>query len=255
MTLTIKEAKDLLETIQSVDDLNQHELNKDERKGIQQSINRRRKQLLKEQEMIEHYNYMNKYENMLLEENPEALICGIDEVGRGPLAGPVVACAVILNTGHNFLGLDDSKKLSANKREMLNTQLKEDVLDYAYGIASPKEIDELNIYNATKLAMERAIGQLKQQPNYLLIDAMKLDNDIPQTSIIKGDAKSVSIAAASVMAKEYRDTLMKALAEEYPGYDFEKNVGYGTKAHLEGLRNLGITPYHRKSFEPIKSML
>lgn len=255
MTLTIKEAKDLLETIQSVDDLNQHELNKDERKGIQQSINRRRKQLLKEQEMIEHYNYMNKYENMLLEENPEALICGIDEVGRGPLAGPVVACAVILNTGHNFLGLDDSKKLSANKREMLNTQLKEDVLDYAYGIASPKEIDELNIYNATKLAMERAIGQLKQQPNYLLIDAMKLDNDIPQISIIKGDAKSVSIAAASVMAKEYRDTLMKALAEEYPGYDFEKNVGYGTKAHLEGLRNLGITPYHRKSFEPIKSML
>lgn len=255
MTLTIKEAKDLLETIQSVDDLNQHELNKDERKGIQQSINRRRKQLLKEQEMIEHYNYMNKYENMLLEENPEALICGIDEVGRGPLAGPVVACAVILNTGHNFLGLDDSKKLSANKREMLNAQLKEDVLDYAYGIASPKEIDELNIYNATKLAMERAIGQLKQQPNYLLIDAMKLDNDIPQTSIIKGDAKSVSIAAASVMAKEYRDTLMKALAEEYPGYDFEKNVGYGTKAHLEGLRNLGITPYHRKSFEPIKSML
>lgn len=255
MTLTIKEAKDLLETIQSVDDLNQHELNKDERKGIQQSINRRRKQLLKEQEMIEHYNYMNKYENMLLEENPEALICGIDEVGRGPLAGPVVACAVILNTGHNFLGLDDSKKLSANKREMLNTQLKEDVLDYAYGIASPKEIDELNIYNATKLAMERAIGQLKQQPNYLLIDAMKLDNDIPQTSIIKGDAQSVSIAAASVMAKEYRDTLMKALAEEYPGYDFEKNVGYGTKAHLEGLRNLGITPYHRKSFEPIKSML
>lgn len=255
MTLTIKEAKDLLETIQSVDDLNQHELNKDERKGIQQSINRRRKQLLKEQEMIEHYNYMNKYENMLLEENPEALICGIDEVGRGPLAGPVVACAVILNTGHNFLGLDDSKKLSANKREMLNTQLKEDVLDYAYGIAIPKEIDELNIYNATKLAMERAIGQLKQQPNYLLIDAMKLDNDIPQTSIIKGDAKSVSIAAASVMAKEYRDTLMKALAEEYPGYDFEKNVGYGTKAHLEGLRNLGITPYHRKSFEPIKSML
>ncbi|MBI5972318.1 ribonuclease HII [Staphylococcus caledonicus] len=255
MTLTIKEAKDLLETIQSVDDLNQHELNKDKRKGIQQSINRRRKQLLKEQEMIEHYNYMNKYENMLLGENPEALICGIDEVGRGPLAGPVVACAVILNTGHNFLGLDDSKKLSANKREMLNAQLKEDVLDYAYGIASPKEIDELNIYNATKLAMERAIGQLKQQPNYLLIDAMKLDNDIPQTSIIKGDAKSVSIAAASVMAKEYRDTLMKALAEEYPGYDFEKNVGYGTKAHLEGLRNLGITPYHRKSFEPIKSML
>jgi len=255
MTLTIKEAKDLLETIQSVDDLNQHELNKDKRKGIQQSINRRRKQLLKEQEMIEHYNYMNKYENMLLGENPEALICGIDEVGRGPLAGPVVACVVILNTGHNFLGLDDSKKLSANKREMLNAQLKEDVLDYAYGIASPKEIDELNIYNATKLAMERAIGQLKQQPNYLLIDAMKLDNDIPQTSIIKGDAKSVSIAAASVMAKEYRDTLMKALAEEYPGYDFEKNVGYGTKAHLEGLRNLGITPYHRKSFEPIKSML
>lgn len=255
MAQTIKEVKALLATITNVEELDNHELNADSRKGVQQSIAQRRKQLLKEQEIIQHYQVMNKYENELLERHPEALICGIDEVGRGPLAGPVVACAVILNPGHQYLGLDDSKKVSAVKRELLNQQLKEGVLDYAYGIASAEEIDQLNIYNATKVAMERAIAQLKHQPDHLLIDAMTLDNSIPQTSIIKGDAKSVSIAAASIMAKEYRDTLMKEIAEAYPGYDFDKNVGYGTKAHLEGLNQLGITPYHRKSFEPVKSML
>ena len=128
------------------------------------------------------------------------------------------------------------------------------MLEYAYGLASPEEIDELNIYNATQVAMNRALSQLVNRPDRLLIDAMSLDTTIPQTSIIKGDAKSVSIAAASIMAKEYRDDLMKEIADEYPGYEFEKNVGYGTKSHLDGLNKLGITPYHRKSFEPIKSM-
>lgn len=255
MTQTINEVKGILAEIKSIEELDQHDLNKDTRKGVQLNIERRRKQLLKEKEIIAHYNVMKQYENELLSANSKALICGIDEVGRGPLAGPVVACAVILNEGHQYLGLDDSKKVSATKRERLNCQLKDGVLDYAYGIASPDEIDKLNIYNATKLAMKRALDQLSHRPNHLLIDAMTLDTLIPQTSIIKGDAKSVSIAAASIMAKEYRDALMKDIAKDYPGYDFDKNVGYGTKKHLEGLAKLGITPHHRKSFEPVKSML
>lgn len=255
MTQTINEAKHILSEINSIEVLEQHELNQDARKGVQQAITRRRKQLLKEQEILDHYNTMNKFESELLNNNPQALICGIDEVGRGPLAGPVVACAVILNEGHRYLGLDDSKKVTARKRQILNKKLKDGVLEYAYGLARPEEIDELNIYNATKVAMNRALSQLVNRPDHLLIDAMSLDTTIPQTSIIKGDAKSVSIAAASIMAKEYRDDLMKEIADEYPGYEFEKNVGYGTKAHLESLNKLGITPYHRKSFEPIKSMM
>lgn len=255
MTQTINEAKHILSEINSIEVLEQHELNQDARKGVQQAITRRRKQLLKEQEILDHYNTMNQFENELLNNNPQALICGIDEVGRGPLAGPVVACAVILNEGHRYLGLDDSKKVTARKRQILNKKLKDGVLEYAYGLASPEEIDELNIYNATQVAMNRALSQLVNRPDHLLIDAMSLDTTIPQTSIIKGDAKSVSIAAASIMAKEYRDDLMKEIADEYPGYEFEKNVGYGTKAHLESLNKLGITPYHRKSFEPIKSMM
>ena len=165
---------------------------------------------------------MNHYENEILNHDNEALICGIDEVGRGPLAGPVVACAVILNKGHHYLGLNDSKKLPAKQRLILNEELKNNVTSYAYGIATPQEIDDLNIYKATQVAMQRAINQLSIQPTHLLIDAMKLDNDIPQTSIIKGDAKSVSIAAASIMAKEYRDNYMKELANDYPNYGFEK---------------------------------
>ena len=254
MTQTINEIKRILADIHSLDELEQHEFNQDTRKGVHQAISRRRKQLLKEQDIVDHYYQMNQFEDALLATHPEALICGIDEVGRGPLAGPVVACAVILNQGHRYLGLDDSKKVSATKRRVLNAKLKEGVLEYAYGIASPKEIDEFNIYNATKIAMNRALTQLVNQPDHLLIDAMALDTQIPQTSIIKGDAKSVSIAAASIMAKEYRDDLMREIAEEYPGYEFEKNVGYGTKAHLEGLDNYGVTPHHRRNFEPIKYM-
>ena len=146
------------------------------------------------------------------------------------------------------------RKGATKQRVALNNDLKAGVLSYAYGIASSEEIDELNIYRATQVAMQRAIAQLDEQPTHLLIDAMKLDNDIPQTSIIKGDAKSVSIAAASIMAKEYRDDYMKALANHFPDYGFEKNVGYGTKQHLEAIDTYGVINEHRKSFEPIKSL-
>lgn len=255
MTSTIKEIRDQLALIQSIEELEAHVANKDTRKGVQKAIESRKKYLIKQQELENNYISMNHYENEILNHDNEALICAIDEVGRGPLAGPVVACAVILNKGHHYLGLNDSKKVPAKQRLILNEELKNNVTSYAYGIATPQEIDDLNIYKATQVAMQRAINQLSIQPTHLLIDAMKLDNDIPQTSIIKGDAKSVSIAAASIMAKEYRDNYMKELANDYPNYGFEKNVGYGTKQHLEAIDTFGVINEHRKSFEPIKSML
>ncbi|PTH45217.1 ribonuclease HII [Staphylococcus capitis] len=255
MTSTIKVIRDQLALIQSIEELEAHVANEDTRKGVQKAIESRKKYLIKQQELENNYISMNHYENEILNHDNEALICGIDEVGRGPLAGPVVACAVILNKGHHYLGLNDSKKVPAKQRIILNEELKNNVTCYAYGVATPQEIDDLNIYKATQVAMQRAINQLSIQPTHLLIDAMKIDNDIPQTSIIKGDAKSVSIAAASIMAKECRDNYMKELANDYPNYGFEKNVGYGTKQHLEAIDTFGVINEHRKSFEPIKSML
>ncbi|WP_105992977.1 ribonuclease HII [Staphylococcus simulans] len=253
MGQSIKGIKALLQSIDSIEALDAHEWNQDTRKGVQQALLSRRKQLLKAQALVDKYETMSVYENEILSQDAQAVICGIDEVGRGPLAGPVVACAVILNAGHAYYGLDDSKKVSSAKRLELKTALEQHAT-YAYGLATPEEIDDLNIYQATQVAMMRAIEALPKQPTHLLIDAMELPLDIAQTAIIKGDAKSVSIAAASIMAKEYRDAYMRELSAEYPGYDFEHNVGYGTKAHLAGIDKLGVIPEHRKTFEPIKSL-
>ncbi len=255
MTKTIKEIKEEIALIQTLSELEEHVANQDHRKGVIKAIESCRKQLLKEQALEDKYLSMNQYENDIFKRQSDAFICGIDEVGRGPLAGPVVACAVILNEGHRYLGLDDSKKVSAKKRAILNEDLKKNVYSYAYGVVTSEEIDQYNIYHATQIAMQRAIDDLKVRPSHLLIDAMKLDNDIPQTSIIKGDAKSVSIAAASIMAKEYRDNYMRDLANHFPEYGFESNVGYGTKQHLEAINTFGVIKEHRKTFDPIKSML
>ncbi|MEY8599328.1 ribonuclease HII [Staphylococcus shinii] len=254
MKQTIEEVKKTLQTIQSLDELNAHMFMGDERKGVQNAITQRRKQLKKEQLLLKNYEEMSEFEAALLAQNNNALICGIDEVGRGPLAGPVVTCAVILNENHHFTGLNDSKKLSAKQRQGIEEQLLNDVLAYAYGYATVEEIDRFNIYEATKIAMLRAIEALSIRPTHILVDAMTLDTDIPQTSLIKGDARSVSIAAASVLAKEHRDKYMRELAEKYPGYGFEKNAGYGTQQHLDGIKQFGIIPEHRKTFEPIKSL-
>lgn len=204
----------------------------------------------KHQQLIEQYDKMLKYEKQY----PGKVIAGIDEVGRGPLAGPVVACAVILNEQHAYYGLNDSKQMSKLKRAKIEAELLENVT-YAIGIATVEEIDAVNIYEATKLAMIRAIKSLPITPEVLLIDAMKLDTGLIEETIIKGDATSISIAAASVIAKEYRDRLMADYALEYPGYDFEQNAGYGTKHHLKALDLSGVTPIHRKTFEPVKSMI
>ena len=179
-----------------------------------------------------------------------SFIAGVDEVGRGPLAGPVVTAAVILPADFNVLGVDDSKKLSAKKREQLCEEIKKQAVCWAVGWKDAEVIDEVNILQATKLAMAEAVENLSIRPDFVLIDGNFTVPaiEIPQQCIIKGDANSTSIAAASIIAKVTRDRYMMEMAEKYPGYSFESNMGYGTKAHYEGLRTLGMTPIHRRSF-------
>ena len=187
-------------------------------------------------------------------------ICGIDEVGRGCLAGPVYSGAVVLDQNTNFESKDfnqinDSKKLSEKKREKLFDYII-DISKFGIGICTVEEIDHLGIQQAVKVSMIRAVESLEIQPDHLLIDNMKLDLDIPQTSIIKGDQISKSISSASIIAKVSRDNLMKnQISNNYPMYKFEKNKGYGTKEHMDAIKTFGITKQHRKSFEPIKSMI
>lgn len=252
--MTIKEIKGLLQSVSKIEEIHNLAINDDQRKGVQQAIKSRIKQLEQHQRLLEEYEKMSQFENEILKNDENALICGIDEVGRGPLAGPVVACAVILNEDHAYTGLNDSKKLSHVKRQSLERELTKTLRDYAYGYASVDEIDSMNIYEATKVAMKRAIEGLKIQPTHLLIDAMELDVEIEQQSLIKGDSRSVSIAAASVLAKEHRDRYMCELGERYPEYGFDRNAGYGTKQHLEAIKQQGVLEEHRKSFEPIRSL-
>lgn len=180
-------------------------------------------------------------------------VAGVDEVGRGPLAGPVVAAAVVLDDTFDVLGVDDSKKLSEKRREELFEIIRERAVAYGIGMADEKTIDEINILQATKLAMRRALEELEQKlgrsPDFVLFDAMQIDEvQIPQRSVIKGDARCLCIAAASIIAKVTRDRMMCGYAEQYPGYAFERNKGYGTKAHYEGIRELGTCPIHRSTF-------
>jgi ribonuclease HII len=179
------------------------------------------------------------------------LIAGVDEVGRGCLFGPVVAAAVILPEGCRIPGLRDSKQLTEEDRERLAIQVKKKALAIAIEEVDSDTIDRINIYQATRLAMTAAVSRLNPAADHLLIDAMKLDFDCPQTSIIYGDSLSISIAAASVVAKVYRDDLMRKLDSEYPRYGLASHKGYGTPEHREALRLYGPTPLHRKSFRPV----
>lgn len=179
------------------------------------------------------------------------LIAGVDEVGRGPLIGSVVAAAVILPSGFYMSEINDSKKLSEKKREELYPIIMEKAISVGIGVVDSKTIDKVNILNATKMAMKMAINNLSVKPEHVLIDAVKLDIDIPYTAIIKGDAKSESIAAASIVAKVYRDNMMKELDKEYPMYDFKSNKGYGTKKHIEAIKKYGVLKEHRKTFKPV----
>lgn len=196
---------------------------------------------------------MKEFENELYN-NEINFIAGIDEVGRGPLVGPVVTAAVILPKDFYDERINDSKKLTEKKRELLYDVIMENALSVGIGMSSPEVIDEINILNATKKAMVEAVNNLSIKPEHLLIDAVKLDIDIPQTSIIKGDAKSQSIASASIIAKVTRDRMMLELDKKYPMYDFKHNKGYGTKKHIEALYKYGPLKEHRKSFAPVSEL-
>lgn len=250
---TIKEIKEQLASIQRLDDPLLTELEQDSRSGVIQAIAKRKKEIQKRLDEDERLEKMLAYEKELYTQGIQ-LIAGVDEVGRGPLAGPVVAAAVILPKACKIPGLNDSKKIPKSKHKEIYEAVLQNAIAIGIGIKDNQVIDQVNIYEATKLAMREAIGQLEPQPQHLLIDAMRLDLPISQTSIIKGDANSLSIAAASIVAKVTRDQMMEEFDCEYPGYDFAQNAGYGTANHLAGLHKLGVTPIHRRSFEPVKSM-
>ena len=250
---TIKEIKEQLANIQRLDDPLLAELEQDSRSGVIQAIAKRKREIQKRIDEDERLEGMLAYEKECYARGIE-LIAGVDEVGRGPLAGPVVAAAVILPKACKIPGLNDSKKIPKYKHKEIYEAVLQNAIAIGIGIKDNHVIDQVNIYEATKLAMMEAIGQLDPQPQHLLIDAMKLDLPISQTSIIKGDANSLSIAAASIVAKVTRDQMMEEFDREYPGYDFAQNAGYGTANHLAGLHKLGVTPIHRRSFEPVKSM-
>ena len=250
---TIKEIKEQLASIQRLDDPLLTEWEQDSRSGVIQAIAKRKKEIQKRLDEDERLEGMLAYEKECYARGME-LIAGVDEVGRGPLAGPVVAAAVILPKACKIPGLNDSKKIPKSKHKEIYEAVLQNAIAIGIGIKDNHVIDQVNIYEATKLAMMEAIGQLEPQPQHLLIDAMKLDLPIPQASIIKGDANSLSIAAASIVAKVTRDQMMEEFDREYPGYDFAQNAGYGTAKHLAGLDKLGVTPIHRRSFGPVKSM-
>ena len=242
------------QALTDLDDYRWASFEEDSRTAVQAAIRKRRKAILAELAEEERLETLLNYEKSLYARGIE-LIAGVDEVGRGPLAGPVVAAAVILPKLCKIKGLNDSKKIPKSKHEAIYNQVMKEAVAVGIGMKDNYVIDDVNIYEATKLAMIEAIEKLNPQPEHLLIDAMNLDLPIEQTSIIKGDANSLSIAAASIIAKVTRDKMMADYEQEFPGYAFAKNAGYGTKEHLSGIDKFGVTPIHRRSFEPIKSII
>ncbi|WP_102271475.1 ribonuclease HII [Cytobacillus massiliigabonensis] len=249
--ISIREIEEKLIAKNGLDDSFIELLANDERKGVQQLLKKWHRQMEEEKKSHEKHVLMTKYEKKYRNLGHQH-IAGVDEVGRGPLAGPVVTAAVILPADFYLPGLDDSKKLSEQKREEYFEIIQSRATAISVGMIDVDEIDRINIYEATKKAMTAAIVHLNVQPDFLLIDAVKLNTPYPSEAIIKGDAKSISIAAASIIAKVTRDRLMINIGKEYPEYGFGKHMGYGTKEHLAAIRKFGITPYHRKSFSPIK---
>lgn len=239
----------------TVDDEILINLKKDQRKGVHKLIKTYEKKQQQKKEMAKKFAEMCHYENERYLQG-ETYVAGVDEAGRGPLAGPVVAAAVILPKDFTLLGLTDSKQLSKQMREYFYDMIVNQAIDYAVSVRSNQVIDDINIYEATKQVMIDSIQQLNQRPDHVLVDAMELHlPNMSCTSIIKGDQKSITIAAASIIAKVTRDQLMSDIHEKYPMYDFHSNMGYGTKHHLHMLTTYGITPYHRKSFGPVRDIM
>ena len=225
----------------------------DSRKGVQQLAQKYIKQRQQKQRLQNKWEQMNKWEqNLRLRDINH--IAGLDEAGRGPLAGPVAAAAVILNPREKILGIDDSKALSVTRREVLYEKIAKKSLAWASALVSPEEIDRLNIQQASILAMKKAVFSLEQQPEYLLIDGHSeiSDLDIEQQTIIDGDCRCNCIAAASIMAKVTRDKFIDEYHHQYPQYNFKSNKGYGTAEHIAALKKYGPSPIHRFSFAPVK---
>lgn len=230
------------------------QLEQDERKGAQASLAKWKRKREQERKLKDKFFEMTAFEQKYRAQGFQA-IAGVDEVGRGPLAGPVVAAAVILPEDFYLPGLNDSKQLSEKKRQEFADIIHSKAVAVGLSMIHADEIDKINIYQAAKKAMNLAIASLNQTPDAVLIDAMKLELPFASESIIKGDAKSISIAAASIVAKVARDEWMKELSGQYPAYGFAQNMGYGTKEHTEAIQKFGVTPYHRKTFSPIKELL
>lgn len=227
------------------------ELRADSRKGAQRLVARWENQQEAARTVEEKFIKMTQYESRLRKEGFQ-VIAGIDEAGRGPLAGPVAAAAVILPEDFYLPGLNDSKQLTELKRNQYFDYIMENAVSVGISLIHAEEIDQINILEASKKAMLTAVASLQVQPDYLLIDAVKLTVPYPSEAIIKGDSKSISIAAASVIAKVTRDRLMRKADADYPEYGFSKNMGYGTAEHITALKEYGATPLHRKSFAPVR---
>ena len=226
-------------------------LENDTRVGVQKLLlsyhNRQQKLAKKKAAFIKRFAYEKTFWAK------DETVAGVDEVGRGPLAGPIVTAAVIIDDNFDLTDVNDSKKLSAKRRQELFPLILKEAVSVAIGLKSPQVIDEINIYEADRLAMAEAVKNLDVKPDALLVDAMQVPVQLPQVRLIKGDAKSNSIAAASIVAKVFRDNLMADYAKIYPEYHFDENAGYGTQAHLQALAKYGPTPIHRKTFAPVNS--
>lgn len=254
--MTIKEIKnfiDQFEDIEKIDNGIIKELAADSRKGVNDICNKIKRKKAQRKDKIQQWHSQNEHLN-LLEEKGYNLIAGIDEAGRGPLAGPVVSSAVILDKKNPILGLTDSKKLSQSERERLFNIILEEAVGVGIGIVSNTIIDRLNIYQATFVAMRRAVEDLSPSPEFLLIDGNQTipDFNIEQKAVVSGDLKVNSISAASIIAKVTRDRIMDELHESYPSYNFLSNKGYGTQEHIEAIEDVGPCPYHRFSYKIVE---
>lgn len=220
----------------------------DERISVKKLIEQYQKKYIKYQNELQRIKEISKYETELYQKG-KTFIAGIDEVGRGPLAGPVMTCAVILPKDCNVLGINDSKKLSASQRENICIQLKKIAIDISISKVEADEIDKINILQSVYKSMKQSVNNLNTKPDIVLVDAVSIpDINVEQLSIVKGDAKSISIAAASIIAKVTRDKLMDEYSKKYPEYGFERNKGYGTKEHIDAIKEYGLCPIHRRTF-------
>lgn len=251
---SIRVVRQLLNRVNRLSDPIFNHLASDPRKGIHQALKQRKRWILRRIHLTKAFHHRERYEDQLHLKGVN-LIAGVDEVGRGPLAGPVVTCAVILPRDFNLIRVNDSKQLTPTERERLYPKILDEALDYTIGIGSNHLIDKINIYQADLVAMKRAVSMLNPQPNYLIVDAMHINTSIPQLKLYHGDAKSVSVGAASIIAKVYRDHLMNKYGRLYPEYDFNHNAGYGTHEHMNALKKYGVTPIHRRTFNPIPKFL